>query len=152
SLVIITPAIAGPFDLGAVVVRSALYVDPDTAQGRAVSDPLPQIIDGIPLDVRSIYLEMNRPDFTLNPTSCDSMAVTGSATSSLGASASLTSPIQVGGCSSLPFKPKLSLKLKGGTKRTDHPKLIATLKAKPGEANIAKAQVKLPPSAFLDQA
>jgi hypothetical protein len=80
------------------------------------------------------------------------MSVLGSATSTLGASASLTSPFQVGGCQQLPFKPKLSLKLKGGTKRASHPKLIATLKAKPGEANIASAQVKLPPSAFLDQA
>jgi hypothetical protein len=152
SMVIITPAIAGPFDLGAVAVRTALYVDPETAQGRAVSDPLPTILDGIPLDIRQIAVKLDRPDFTLNPTSCDPMSVLGSATSTLGASASLTSPFQVGGCQQLPFKPKLSLKLKGGTKRASHPKLIATLKAKPGEANIASAQVKLPPSAFLDQA
>jgi hypothetical protein len=152
SVAIVTPAIAGPFDLGVVVVRTALYVNPDTAQIHAVSDPIPQILDGIPLDVRSIALTMDRPDFTLNPTSCEPMSVTGSALSALGQSASLTYPFQVGGCASLPFKPKLSLKLKGGTKRAAHPKLIATVKAKPGEANIAKAQVKLPPSAFLDQA
>jgi hypothetical protein len=152
SMVIITPAIAGPFDLGAVAVRTALYVDPETAQGKALSDPLPTILDGIPLDIRQIAVKLDRPDFTLNPTSCDPMSVLGSATSTLGGSASLTSPFQVGGCQQLPFKPKLSLKLKGGTKRASHPKLIATLKAKPGEANIASAQVKLPPSAFLDQA
>jgi hypothetical protein len=152
SLAIITPAVAGPFDLGAVVVRTALYVNPETAQIHAVSDPLPQILDGIPLDVRSIALRMGRPQFTLNPTSCDPMAIGGSATSSLGQSAALTSPFQVGGCASLPFKPKLSLKLKGGTKRASHPKLIATLKAKPGEAGIASTSVQLPRSAFLDQA
>jgi hypothetical protein len=152
SMVIITPAVAGPFDLGAVVVRTALYVDPVSAQGKAVSDPLPQIIEGIPLDVRSIEVKLAREDFTLNPTSCDPMQVAASSLSALGQSTALSSPFQVGGCSSLPFKPKLSLKLKGGTKRTDHPKLIATLKAKPGEANVAKARVKLPPSAFLDQA
>jgi hypothetical protein len=152
SLAIVTPAIAGPFDLGAVVVRTALYVDPDTAQGRAVSDPLPTILDGIPLDLRSVAVNLGRPTFTLNPTSCDKFAVTGTATSSLGFLANLTSPFQVGGCKQLPFKPKLSLKLRGGTKRASHPKLIATLKAKPGEANIASAEVKLPPSAFLDQA
>jgi len=152
SLAVIVPAVAGPFDLGAVVSRVALYVNPDTAQIHAVSDPLPQILDGIPLDVRSIALTMGRPEFTLNPTSCDPMQVTGSATSALGQSAALSNPFQVGGCSSLPFKPKLSLKLKGGTKRTGHPKLIANLKAKAGEANVAQAQVKLPPSAFLDQA
>jgi hypothetical protein len=152
SMAIITPAVAGPFDLGAVVARAALYVDPVTAQGKAVSDPLPQIIEGIPLDVRSIEVKLDRDNFTLNPTSCDQMQITGSALSALGQGAALSNPFQVGGCQSLAFKPKLSLRLKGGTKRADHPKLIATLKAKPGEANIAKAQVKLPPSAFLDQA
>jgi hypothetical protein len=152
SMVVITPAVAGPFDLGVVVVRVALYVDPETAQIRAVSDPLPTILEGIPLDVRQISLAIGRPRFTLNPTSCDPMAITGIATSSIGKGASLTSPFQVGGCPQLPFKPKLSLRLKGGTKRASHPKLIANLKAKPGEANIAAVQVKLPPSAFLDQA
>lgn len=152
SMAVITPAIAGPFDLGTVVVRVALYVDPDTARIHAVSDPLPTILDGIPLDVRSIAVKLDKPDFTLNPTSCDPMKITGSALSTLGQSAALANPFQVGGCPQLPFKPKLSLKLKGGTKRASHPKLIATLKAKPGEANVASAQVKLPPSAFLDQA
>jgi hypothetical protein len=152
SLAVIVPAVAGPFDLGAVVSRVALYVNPDTAQIHAVSDPLPQILDGIPLDLRSVAITMGRPQFTLNPTSCDPMQVTGAALSALGQSATLSNPFQVGGCPQLPFKPKLSLRLKGGTSRTGHPKLIATLKAKPGEANIAKAQVKLPPSAFLDQA
>ena len=135
-----------------MVSRVALRVDPDTAQIHAVSDPLPQILDGIPLDVRSIAITMGRPQFTLNPTSCDPMQVTGSALSALGQSAALSDPFQVGGCSQLPFKPRLSLALKGGTRRASHPKLIAGLKAKGGEANVAVAQVKLPPSAFLDQA
>jgi hypothetical protein len=152
SLAIVTPAVAGPFDLGAVVVRTALYVNPDTAQIHAVSDPLPRILEGIPLDLRSIALRMDRPQFTLNPTSCDPMQIAGSALSAFGQGAAIASPFQVGGCPSLPFKPKLSLRLKGGTKRASHPRLIAELKAKPGEANVATAQVKLPPSAFLDQA
>jgi hypothetical protein len=152
SLAIITPAIAGPFDLGTVVSRAALHVDPETAQGHAVSDPLPTIIDGIPLDIRSVAIQLDRPDFTLNPTSCDPMAITGTVTSALGALVSLEDPFQVGECSSLPFKPKLSLELKGKTKRTSHPRLIANLTAKPGEANIARTQVKLPKAAFLDNA
>ena len=73
SLAIITPAVAGPFDLGTVVVRVALYIDPNTAQISAVSDPFPTILDGIPLDVRSVSLEMNRSGFTFNPTSCEAM-------------------------------------------------------------------------------
>jgi hypothetical protein len=152
SLAIITPAVAGPFDLGTVVTRVALHVEPDTAQIHAVSDPLPTILDGIPLDVRSVALKMDRPEFTLNPTSCNPMAILGIATSALGQSAPLSQPFQVGGCTSLPFKPKLSLRLKGSVKRSSTPRLIANLKARPGEANVGAAQVKLPHAVFLDQA
>jgi uncharacterized repeat protein (TIGR01451 family) len=151
SMAIITPAIAGPFDLGTVVVRTALYVNPVTAQGRAVSDPLPQILDGIPLDIRSVAVSLDRPDFTLNPTSCDRMAIAGAATSTLGALAPLSTPFQVGGCPALKFKPKLAIKLSGGTKRSKNPALKATLTMAPGGANIAKASVALPHSEFLDQ-
>ena len=153
SVVFVTPAVAGPYDLGAVTVRAALKVDPETAQVTAVSDPFPQILEGIPLDIRSVEVKLSRPDFTLNPTSCDPMAVTGSAFSTLGSAASLTSPFQVGGCASLGFKPKLAFSLKGPTKRTGHPSLKATVTYPKGAyANIAKAQVTLPKSEFLDQA
>jgi hypothetical protein len=153
SLAIITPAVAGPFDLGNVVVRTALYVNPETAQIHAVSDPLPTILDGIPLDVRSIALDMSRPDFTLNPTSCDAMTVLASATSTLGQSAALTSPFQVGECSQLAFAPKLAIQLKGGTQRTKHPALTATVTypTKGAYANVASASVALPHGEFLDQ-
>jgi hypothetical protein len=152
SLVVITPAVAGPFDLGSVVVRNALYVNSETAEVHAVSDPLPTIREGIPLDLRSIALKLDRPDFTLNPTSCDPMAVIGSASTLAGQSAALRSPFQVGGCSALGFKPKLALSLKGGTKRDKNPALKAVLTYPKGSyANIASAQVTLPHSAFLDQ-
>lgn len=152
SLVIITPAVAGPFDLGNVVVRAALYVDPRTAQITAKSDPIPRIIDGIPLDVRSIVLKMNRPNFTLNPTSCNPLSIGGSETSVLNQSAPLAQRFQVGGCNALAFKPHLKLSLKGGTKRSKFPALKATLTMKPGEANVAQAQVTLPHSSFLANA
>jgi hypothetical protein len=151
SLVVITPAVAGPFDLGAVVVRAALHVNPTNARVRAVSDPLPTILQGIPLDLRSATVSTNRPQFTLNPTSCDPMAVQARVTSVFGALASPSSHFQVGGCQALPFKPKLELRLLGGTRRGAHPKLRATLTAKPGEANIARTSVALPRSEFLDQ-
>jgi hypothetical protein len=152
SLAIVTPAVAGPFDLGTVVVRTALYVNPETAQIHAVSDPIPTILQGIPLDVRSVTVKASRPNFTLNPTNCGELSFTGSALSVLGSSASLTQRFQVGGCAALPFKPKLALSLKGGTKRAQNPALKAVLTAKPGEANIARAQVTLPKSEFLDNA
>ena len=153
SLVTITPAIAGPFDLGTVVVRIALQVDPLSARIHAVSDPLPTILDGIPLDVRSVALRMDRPDFTLNPTSCDPMAITANAVSSLGQSAALSTPFQVGGCSSLAFKPELKLSFKGGTTRAKHPALstVLTYPKQGPYANIAKAVVTLPHAEIIDQ-
>jgi hypothetical protein len=152
SLAVITPAIAGPFDLRTVVVRVALFVDPETARVRALSDPLPAILRGIPLDLRSVAFNLDRPHFSLNPTSCDPMAVQSQATSVFGQIAPLSSPFQVGGCRGLPYHPKLTLRLRGSVKRTANPRLIATLTAKPGEANTGFAQVKLPPAAFLDNA
>jgi hypothetical protein len=154
SLAIVTPAVAGPFDLGTVVTRVALLVNLETAQIHAVSDPLPTVLYGIPLDVRSIALNLDRTDFTLNPTSCNPMAVTGSATSATGSSAALSERFQVGGCSALAFKPKVKLQLKGQTKRSGHPalKAVVTFPKKGAYANIARAQVGLPHSEFLDQA
>jgi hypothetical protein len=154
SLLIITPAVAGPFDLGAVVVRTALYLNSETAEVRAVSDPLPTVLQGIPLDIRSIALTMDRPNFTLNPTSCDPKSITGVATSTIGQSAPLSDRFQVGDCRRLKFAPKLAISLKGGTRRTKHPALrgVLTYPTKGDYANVARAQVTLPHSAFLDQA
>src|SRR4029077_12987855 len=96
GLAIITPALAGPFDLGTVVVRSALQVDPGTAQITVRSDPLPTSLEGIQLDLRSIALKMDRPDFTLNPTSCEAMALKAEEVSTLGNAAQLQNRFQVG--------------------------------------------------------
>jgi hypothetical protein len=151
SLAIITPAVAGPYDLGDVVVRAAAHLNPVTAQIAVHSDPLPTILQGIPLQLREIRVAMNKPDFTLNPTSCDPMAISGQAVSLLGQITPLNQRFQVGGCKGLDFEPKLSLRLKGGTKRGKNPALRAVLTMPPGNANIAKASVALPHSEFLDQ-
>jgi hypothetical protein len=154
SLVVITPAIAGPFDLGTVVVRIALHVDPETAKVTATSDPLPHILYGIPLDIRRIAFELTKNQFALNPTSCDPMSITGTLTSTTGTASPLAVPFQVGGCSALGFKPKLAIRLKGGTTRGAHPALTAnvTYPSTGKYANIKTAQVTLPHSEFLDQA
>lgn len=151
GLAIVTPATAGPYDLGTVVVRTALYVDPETTRITAVSDPIPHILQGIPLDVRTIAVRLDRPDFTLNPTNCNPSAVTGQESSLLGGNAALQSPFQVGECGTLGFKPQLLLRLKGGTERQDFPALTATLQMPEGGANIAHASVALPHSEFLAQ-
>jgi hypothetical protein len=107
SLAVISPAVAGPFDLGNVVTRVALNVDPFTALITAVSDPLPTILKGIPLDLRSISINLNRPQFTLNPTNCNTLAVTGATSSTVGQVTKLQRRFQVGGCNELGFKPNL---------------------------------------------
>ena len=151
SFAVITPAVAGPFDLGTVVTRVALKVDPETAKITAVSDPLPTQLQGIPLDIRSVALNADRKGFTLNPTSCDPMKVAGQVTSATGQGFGVESPFQVGSCSALGFKPKLALSLKGGTSRAQHPALKAVLTQPQGQANIGSVSVTLPRSAFLDQ-
>jgi hypothetical protein len=151
SLAIVTPALAGPFDLGTVVVRAATYVDPTDAHLRVVSDPLPKILAGIPLDIRDVRVNIDKPHFTNNPTDCEPMSLFADVFGSQGAATRLTNRFQVGDCGALTFKPKLALSLKGGTARASHPALKATLTMKPGEANIAAAQVTLPHSEFLDQ-
>jgi uncharacterized repeat protein (TIGR01451 family) len=153
SLAVITPAVAGPFDLGDVVIRNALQVNPETTQITAVSDEIPHILQGIPLDIRSIALKMNRSQFTLNPTNCEKKSITGTASTVQGQSAVLANPFQVGGCKQLGFKPSLKLSLKGSTKHAGHPalKAVLTYPKQGAYANIAKAQVNLPGSEFIDQ-
>jgi hypothetical protein len=152
SIAVVAPAVAGPLDLGSVVVRNALYLNPETAQVSVKSDPIPTILHGIPLDIRDLRIAINRPNFTLNPTDCEPLAVGADVKGENGASASLSNRFQVGGCDKLAFRPKLGVRLFGGTGRGAHPSLKGTLEAKPGEANIGRAAVTIPRSEFLDQA
>jgi hypothetical protein len=160
SLAVVTPAAAGPFDLGSVVVRVALFVDPKTAQVRAVSDPIPHVFGGVLLGVRSIAVKIDRRQFSLNPTNCSPMAFGGALRGGGGdpndpaafTSKPITAPFQVRGCEELGFRPKLHMRLFGGMHRAKHPKLRAVLRAREGDANIGRAAVTLPRSLFLDQA
>jgi hypothetical protein len=151
SIAVVTPAVAGPFDLGTVVVRAALFVDPVTTQIRVVSDPIPSILNGIPLNVRSVAVNMDRENFTKNPTSCNPMSVVGVIGSTVGQLANVSNRFQVGGCALLGFKPKLALNLKGSTARRGHPQLHAVLTGRPDDADISYTQVTLPSTELLDQ-
>lgn len=144
SLAIITPAIAGPFDLGNVVVRSGLYINPETTQVTVKSDPLPTILAGIPLDIRSVAISMTRPGFMLNPTSCQSMSLTGEAATTAGQTAALSDRFQVGGCAGLAFKPSLSASTQGKAGKANGASLVVKIAANPGEANIRKVNLQLP--------
>ena len=154
SFVIITPAVSAGYDLGDVVIRVALRVDPETAQVTTVSDPLPQIFGGIPLRLRQVYVDLDRPDFALNPTNCAPLAVTAQALGDESAVSSLTQHFQVANCAALDFTPKLALRFTGSTKRTGDPALTATLEnpAGSGYANLASTQVILPPTELIDNA
>ena len=161
SITAVDSALVGPFDLGVVIVRSAIKVDPTTAQvsiDSAASDPIPHIIGGIPIHLRDIRVYISRPNFTLNPTSCEPFTATSTLTGSSPpftntreSSVSVSNPFHVSNCSSLGFKPKLALKLLGATKRNDFPALRATLTERPGDANIGRAAVTLPHAEFLAQ-
>jgi hypothetical protein len=151
SIVSVVPAQAGPFDLGNVVVRSGLELDPETAQAIVKADPLPQFFEGVGLAYRRLHVVIDRPRFALNPTDCSQMKVAAEAHSTLGATATPTSRFQLDGCKRLGFKPSVALKLRGGTERTDYPALTATVKARKGDANIGKVSVALPHSEFLAQ-
>jgi hypothetical protein len=159
SLAVITPATAGPFDLGTVVVRVALSLEPRTAQVHAVSDPIPHVYGGALLDVRSVAVRLDRDNFTLNPTNCSKLSFGGAL---LGGGANPTdpaaftrapvsAPFEASGCDKLGFRPKLSLRLTGAMRRAKNPRLRAVLTARPGDANIARAQTILPRSLILDQ-
>ncbi len=161
SIAAVDSALVGPFDLGVIIVRSAIEVNPISAQvsiDSAASDPIPHIIGGIPLHLRDIRVYISRPGFTLNPTSCEPFTATSTLTGSSppfanpkDISASVSDPFHVSNCSSLAFKPKLALKLLGSTKRNDFPALQATVTERPGDANIGRAAVALPHAEFLAQ-
>jgi hypothetical protein len=161
SVVALNSALIGPFDLGTVVVRSAIKIDPRSAQATidsVTSDPIPHILTGVPLHLRDIRVYMDRPGFMINPTSCARFSITSTLTGSAApftdprsAIATADSLYQAFDCSSLGFKPGFSLRLGGAHRRGSYPQLKATLTPRAGDANVSSAAVTLPPSLFLAQ-
>jgi hypothetical protein len=151
GLSIVNPAKAGPFDLGKVIVRAKIEVDPITAGLTVTTDTsgpykIPTILDGIPLQIQHVNVAIDRHDFTFNPTNCSPLAVTGSLTSDQGATESLSVPFQITNCAVLAFKPKLTAKTNGRTSRANGASLSVklTYPAGPFDANISKVKVDLP--------
>jgi hypothetical protein len=162
SIVAIDSAIVGPFDLGVVVVRSAIRLDPQTAQvsiDSAASDPIPHIIRGIPIHLRDIRVYIDRPGFTLNPTSCEQMTLDSSLTGAgqdLGTKADdplagASVPFQVSNCGALGYRPAMTMRLRGHAHRGDFPSLTATYRPRPGDANQREVTVTLAQTMFLAQ-
>ncbi|HTC58833.1 MAG TPA: hypothetical protein VK691_01820 [Solirubrobacteraceae bacterium] len=148
GLTFVVPAVAGPFNLGNVIVRAAINVDPLSAAVTITSDPLPTILQGVPLQVRSVTVNVNRPEFTFNPTSCEHTKILASLQGSLGATPQESVPFQAGDCAALEFKPQFSVTASGKTSRALGASLDVRLSypkaAQGSEANIAKVKVDLP--------
>ncbi len=144
GLSIVVPAVAGPFNLGNVIVRAAVGVDPHTAQITVTSDPLPTMTDGIPLQIKAVNVSIDRQQFMFNPTSCEPMSVDGTLTSTQGASAGVSSRFQAAGCTSLPFKPVFTVSTQANTSKHNGASLTVKGAFPAGEANIHSVAVTLP--------
>ncbi len=152
GLSIVVPAVAGPFDLGTALVRAAIEVDRTDAHISVVSDPLPQLVGGVPLRLQRVSVSIDRSGFMLNPTSCAPLAIGATITSTQGASAAGTSPFQATGCGALGFSPALRVALSGNRQTTagGHPTLTAAITSSLGQSNLRSASVTLPLSLALD--
>jgi hypothetical protein len=149
GVAIVVPAVAGPFDLGKVTVRSALFVDKQDATVRIVSDPFPTILQGIPLDVRDVRVDVNKPGFFLNPTSCAEKTITGTLTSTEGMRADVSDRFQAADCASLGFKPRMTMRVGGrGHTRPGRTSSFTTRLTMPqrNQANLRFVRVTLPPT------
>jgi hypothetical protein len=152
SLLVAVPAVSGPYDFGNVAVRVAIFVDPSSARISAVSDPLPQILNGVPLRIRYLQLKLDRPGFTLNPTRCDPFEIESAVTGDEGTVAQLRNHFQVANCASLGFAPRLDLTLSGGLRALGHPRIHAVVRGPEGDANIDRVSLTLPKGELLDNA
>jgi hypothetical protein len=153
SLAAVTPALAGPYDYGVVVVRVALHVDPQTAQVFAASDTVPSIIGGIPIRMRSIQVSIDKPNFTINPTNCSAFSVDSQGIGDEGTVTDFSSYYNAVNCATLPFKPKMEVRQVGkkGTRRGSNPQMQFDLNTRPGDANIKSLSVTLSSAFAIDQ-
>lgn len=147
--VVEVPAIAGPFNLDEggkpVTIRGSIRINPSTAQATVVSDPFPTMLRGVQLHVRQVNVDLNRPDFTFNPTNCEPLAVTGTLTSTQGTNADVSSPFEAANCATLPFAPKLTASVGGHASKADGTTFDVKLQsAGIGQANIHKVDLALP--------
>ncbi len=143
GLSIVIPAVAGPFHLGQAIMRARVEVNSHTAQVAITSDSLPSVLRGIPLDIRTINMTLNRSGFIFNPTNCSPLSVTGTLSSTSGASAAVSSPFEAVDCANLPFKPKFTASTQARTSRANGARLDVKITSGLGQANVGKVRVVL---------
>ena len=150
GLSIVVPTTAGPFTLtgnggyGREVVRSSIHVNPNTTQVTVISDPLPTILEGVPLQIRTVNVTINRPGFIFNPTNCASSSITGTITSTTGTQSAVSKPFTADNCATLPFDPSFTVSTQGQTSKADGASLTVKVSKRTGEANIHKVDLQLP--------
>ncbi len=145
GVAVIVPALAGPFDLGTVVIRQALYINPNDSHVTDISDPFPTILKGIPLRIKRVSVTLDRPEFTFNPTSCESKTVNATVTSIGGASAAVSSRFQAAGCRELPFHPEFTASTSGKTSKVNGASFHVKIGFPTGgQANIHKVELTIP--------
>jgi hypothetical protein len=147
GLSIVVPTQAGPFNLGTVVVRAQITINPETTALTVTSDPLPQILDGIPLRLRTANVTIDRPGFIFNPTNCAQLHINATIVGVQGSAASVSSPFAVAGCAGLHFGPTFTVSTTAHSSRADGASLDAKLvfPANDGaQSNIAHVKVELP--------
>jgi uncharacterized repeat protein (TIGR01451 family) len=144
GLSIVTPAVAGPFNLGTIVVRAKVEVDPHTSALTVVSDPLPTMLQGIPLQLKHVNVTVDRPEFTFNPTNCRQLPITATISGEHGATVPMSVPFQVANCATLPFKPKFTVLTQAKTSKANGASLHVKVTSGLGQANIGKVKVDLP--------
>jgi hypothetical protein len=144
GVAVAVPAVAGPFNLGTVVVRASLRIDARDAHATVISDPFPAIVDGIPVRLRSLVVKIDRPQFALNPTSCRSKTVAAIVSSRQGASSSVTSRFGIEGCRELPFSPKFAASVGAKASKANGVGLHVMVRSARGQANIGRVRVALP--------
>jgi hypothetical protein len=144
GLLVVTPAKAGPFDLGNVNVRSRIEVDPSTAAVTITSDPFPTFVRGVPAQIKQITVTIDRPNFQFNPTSCEPKSISATLSGAQGGAETVSSPFQVGNCAALPFHPTLTASTKGDASKANGAAFTVKVSSSPGQANIAKTKLVLP--------
>jgi hypothetical protein len=144
GIAVVAPAVAGPFDLGTVVVRQALHIDRSDAHVTDVSDPFPTILQGIPLRLKSVSVTLDRPGFTFNPTSCAAKTITATLTSTGGTNTGVSSPFQAANCATLPFKPSFSVTTQARTSKASGASLLFKIGSGAGQANLGKVRLTFP--------
>jgi hypothetical protein len=145
---IVTPAVAGPFNLGNVIVRGKIEINPVTAQVNVTTGEIPTILRGIPLEIKRVNVTINRPHFAINPTSCDPMSITGTVFGDEGASGPVSSPFQLANCQNLRFAPKFTASTAAHTSKQLGASLVTKIEEPAGalgtQADIARVKVQLP--------